>query len=168
MTICPCCAQERHVDQLQRPKHFPEPVLQYTLKELTIVWHLYGGHDFPTHPPSSGSTPHSTTSSGSHSNYGAPSSNSRAKTNTTAPGSIRPHPLSSGSTAATYSSTSSGHPHTLLSAAGSGMYVRGGGGGGGGGKGMGKKGSPGAKGGAGGTGRDHSVHMEVEVDKVRS
>ena len=148
-----CCAQERHVDQLQRPKHFPEPVLQYTLKELTIVWHLYGGHDFPTpptHPPSSGSIPHSTDSD-SHS---ASSFNSRAKTST----------LGS-------STLSSGGPHPLSSGAGSkpsGVCARGGERGGGG-KGVERKVPPGGKGGwsgAGGTGRDHSVHMEVEVDKV--
>ncbi|XP_064403938.1 autophagy-related protein 2 homolog B-like isoform X2 [Halichondria panicea] len=41
-----------HTNQLQRPKHFPEPVTQFTLREMTIVWHLYGGSDFsPPTPP---------------------------------------------------------------------------------------------------------------------
>lgn len=33
-------------DFLKAPKHFPPPVLRYTLCEMTLVWHLYGGKDF--------------------------------------------------------------------------------------------------------------------------
>ncbi|XP_008558251.1 autophagy-related protein 2 homolog B [Microplitis demolitor] len=33
-------------DLLKAPKHFPAPVLRYTLCEMTLVWHMYGGKDF--------------------------------------------------------------------------------------------------------------------------
>ena len=132
------------MDQLLRPKHFPEPVLQYTLKELTIVWHLYGGHDFsPTHHPPSppGASP------------GVP----RRNTN------------SSSSSSTHQPSSFSGHgnnPAQQSSAPYQGVKVQGGHGSGGGRK------APAGGGGwkgwnlAGGPGRDHSVHVEVEVDKV--
>ncbi len=35
------------VDVLKAPKGYPTPVSKYTLREMTIVWHMYGGHDFP-------------------------------------------------------------------------------------------------------------------------
>ena len=42
------------MDQLQRPRSFPNPRTQYTLKEMSVVWHLYGGRDFsPPQPPKS-------------------------------------------------------------------------------------------------------------------
>lgn len=34
------------VDQLKAPKHFPSAIMKYTLKELSVVWHIYGGSDF--------------------------------------------------------------------------------------------------------------------------
>ena len=34
------------MDQLYRPRSYPEPKTQYTLKDMTVVWHLYGGRDF--------------------------------------------------------------------------------------------------------------------------
>ncbi|XP_012275672.1 autophagy-related protein 2 homolog B isoform X2 [Orussus abietinus] len=34
------------IDLLKAPKHFPLPVLRYTLCEMTLVWHIYGGKDF--------------------------------------------------------------------------------------------------------------------------
>lgn len=34
------------IDHLQAPKHFPTPVLLYTLNELSFVWYMYGGKDF--------------------------------------------------------------------------------------------------------------------------
>ena len=34
------------MNHLQRPSSFPLPQIQYTLKEMTIVWHLFGGRDF--------------------------------------------------------------------------------------------------------------------------
>lgn len=33
-------------DALKTPEHFPTPTMRYTLCEMTIVWHMYGGHDF--------------------------------------------------------------------------------------------------------------------------
>ncbi|KAK8735432.1 hypothetical protein OTU49_005389 [Cherax quadricarinatus] len=36
------------VDQLRAPKHFPTASVKYTLQELTVVWHMYGGSDFKT------------------------------------------------------------------------------------------------------------------------
>ena len=134
------------MDQLQRPKHFPEPVFQYTLKELTIIWHLYGGHDFTSTQPTSGasSTSHSppqhTTSTASpfsaqhqHRHHNPSSSSSRAA------------PLSSG-----------GEGTSVLVQPGRGPAGK-------------SKGAGRGRGGwsfSGGPGRDHSVHMELEVDKV--
>ena len=46
-------SQDSSTDQLQRPKHFPDPVTVYTLRELTITWHLYGGSDFSSSSSSS-------------------------------------------------------------------------------------------------------------------
>ena len=43
------------MDQLKRPKGFPNPNLIYALRELTIVWHLYGGRDFSAAPLGSAS-----------------------------------------------------------------------------------------------------------------
>ncbi|XP_023222946.1 autophagy-related protein 2 homolog B-like isoform X2 [Centruroides sculpturatus] len=34
------------MDELRSPKNFPPPVLRYILREMSIVWHMYGGHDF--------------------------------------------------------------------------------------------------------------------------
>ncbi|XP_050712970.1 autophagy-related protein 2 homolog A-like [Eriocheir sinensis] len=34
------------VDQLKAPKNFPVPESKYTLQELSLVWHMYGGSDF--------------------------------------------------------------------------------------------------------------------------
>ncbi|KAJ8044621.1 Autophagy-related protein 2-like B [Holothuria leucospilota] len=33
-------------DQLKAPAHFPDALQMYTVQELTIVWHIYGGNDF--------------------------------------------------------------------------------------------------------------------------
>lgn len=44
------------VDQLKAPKNFPVPESKYTLQELTLVWHIYGGSDFRS---SSGASSHS-------------------------------------------------------------------------------------------------------------
>ncbi|XP_061388779.1 autophagy-related protein 2 homolog B-like [Musca vetustissima] len=45
-----------HNDILKAPPTFPSADLRYTLCEMTVTWHLYGGHDFAQ-------TPCSTTSS---------------------------------------------------------------------------------------------------------
>lgn len=34
------------MDQLHRPRSFPEPKTQYTLKDMTVILHMYGGRDF--------------------------------------------------------------------------------------------------------------------------
>lgn len=33
-------------DLLKPPKQYPTPVYRYTLCEMSIVWHMYGGSDF--------------------------------------------------------------------------------------------------------------------------
>ncbi|ELU17929.1 hypothetical protein CAPTEDRAFT_154368 [Capitella teleta] len=39
-------------DLLKAPDHFPNAVLRYTLKEMSVVWYMYGGRDFESSPPS--------------------------------------------------------------------------------------------------------------------
>ncbi|XP_076030640.1 autophagy-related 2 [Oratosquilla oratoria] len=53
LTNEPVVVQDNHFfvplskfDQLRAPKHFPKPSFRYTLNELTLVWHMYGGSDF--------------------------------------------------------------------------------------------------------------------------
>lgn len=36
------------IDMLQAPKDYPVPVVRYTLREMTLIWHIYGGTDFGT------------------------------------------------------------------------------------------------------------------------
>lgn len=38
-------------DHLQAPSNYPPPVLRYALREMTLVWHMYGGKDFQTECP---------------------------------------------------------------------------------------------------------------------
>ena len=38
-------------DLLKAPKHFPLPVLRYTLCEMNLIWHMYGGKDFGNPQP---------------------------------------------------------------------------------------------------------------------
>lgn len=33
-------------DHLKAPDKFPDPEHQYTLREMSVVWHIYGGNDF--------------------------------------------------------------------------------------------------------------------------
>lgn len=33
-------------DPLATPKNFPVPTTKYTLREMSVVWHMYGGNDF--------------------------------------------------------------------------------------------------------------------------
>ena len=40
-------------DTSKAPLHFPVPVVRYLVKEVSLVWHLYGGKDFGTAPPTS-------------------------------------------------------------------------------------------------------------------
>ncbi|CAL8111003.1 unnamed protein product [Orchesella dallaii] len=34
------------MDILKAPKHYPNPIMKYSVHEMSIVWHLYGGEDF--------------------------------------------------------------------------------------------------------------------------
>lgn len=40
-------------DSSKAPLHFPVPAIRYVVKEVSLVWHLYGGKDFATAPPTS-------------------------------------------------------------------------------------------------------------------
>jgi autophagy-related protein 2 len=44
------CPPAGKMDILKAPKHYPRPVMKYSLQEMTIVWHLYGGSDFSNSP----------------------------------------------------------------------------------------------------------------------
>lgn len=57
-----CVLQNSFTDQLHRPENFPVPVTMYTLKDMNMVWYLYGGSDFQK-----SSTPSPVSSSGDHS-----------------------------------------------------------------------------------------------------
>lgn len=37
-------------DLLRAPAHFPVPSSRVVLREVSLVWHLYGGRDFGPHP----------------------------------------------------------------------------------------------------------------------
>ncbi|CAO1344881.1 unnamed protein product [Diamesa serratosioi] len=41
------CAPVGKIDMLKPPQAFPMAVERYTLCDLTMIWHMYGGHDFP-------------------------------------------------------------------------------------------------------------------------
>ncbi|XP_008823878.1 autophagy-related protein 2 homolog B [Nannospalax galili] len=43
----------KRTDSSKAPLHFPIPVIRYVVKEVSLVWHLYGGKDFGTVPPTS-------------------------------------------------------------------------------------------------------------------
>ncbi|XP_005390453.1 PREDICTED: autophagy-related protein 2 homolog B isoform X2 [Chinchilla lanigera] len=43
----------KKTDTSKAPLHFPIPVLRYVIKEVSVVWHLYGGKDFGAVPPAS-------------------------------------------------------------------------------------------------------------------
>ncbi|XP_049755202.1 autophagy-related protein 2 homolog B isoform X1 [Elephas maximus indicus] len=43
----------KKTDTSKAPLHFPTPVVRYVVKEVSLVWHLYGGKDLGTVPPSS-------------------------------------------------------------------------------------------------------------------
>ena len=168
--------QDRHTDQLQRPKHYPEPVVQYTLKEMTVIWHMYGGRDFQpndlsTSPSTSpASSPHSShrhynTATG-HSNtfYTAQDLFSTGRTayrpNTGSNGRTKSMDSTSGVSRGSYSSSSSpraGRARNGDSGSGKRRKVVGGGSG---------KRAPSDWKVVGGPGRDHSVLIELELDKV--
>ncbi|KAK4884514.1 hypothetical protein RN001_000785 [Aquatica leii] len=35
-------------DLLKPPKNYPTPIMRYTLCEMSVIWHMYGGSDFKT------------------------------------------------------------------------------------------------------------------------
>ena len=184
--------QDRHTNQLQRPKHYPEPILAYTLKEMTVIWHMYGGRDFQSStPPStspspspSPSSPHSshrhhsnaTTGTGhSNTHYYSSAQDQSHSGRTTYP--YRPNTGSSNGRTTksadfmSSASSSSRGSYTLSSSPRAGRDYGGGGNGGNGkrrsgGGGGGKRAAPSDWRVAGGPGRDHSVLIELELDKV--
>lgn len=40
-------------DLLRSPKHYPKPDLRYMLREMSLIWHIYGGCDFDTNSTNS-------------------------------------------------------------------------------------------------------------------
>lgn len=56
----------KKTDASKAPLHFPVPIVRYVVKEVSLVWHLYGGKDFgaapPTSPAKSYISPHSSPS----------------------------------------------------------------------------------------------------------
>ncbi|XP_045434316.1 autophagy-related protein 2 homolog B isoform X4 [Pipistrellus kuhlii] len=56
----------KKTDASRAPLHFPVPIVRYVVKEVSLVWHLYGGKDFgaapPTSPAKSYISPHSSPS----------------------------------------------------------------------------------------------------------
>ncbi|CAH2327935.1 autophagy-related 2 homolog B isoform X1 [Pelobates cultripes] len=56
------------MDNSKAPVNFPIPVIRYVVKEISLVWHLYGGKDFghgftPASPAKNYMSPHSSPSS---------------------------------------------------------------------------------------------------------
>lgn len=43
----------KKTDTSKAPLNFPVPLVRYVVKEISLIWHLYGGRDFGTAPPSS-------------------------------------------------------------------------------------------------------------------
>uniref|UniRef100_A0A8D0C9M2 Autophagy related 2B n=1 Tax=Salvator merianae TaxID=96440 RepID=A0A8D0C9M2_SALMN len=43
----------RKADTSKSPLRFPVPLVRYVVKEISLVWHLYGGRDFGNIPPTS-------------------------------------------------------------------------------------------------------------------
>ncbi|XP_038604419.1 autophagy-related protein 2 homolog B isoform X4 [Tachyglossus aculeatus] len=56
----------KKTDTSKAPLHFPIPMIRYVVKEISIVWHLYGGKDFGTGPPISPAKTYNPHSSPSH------------------------------------------------------------------------------------------------------
>ncbi|XP_054986425.1 autophagy-related protein 2 homolog B isoform X2 [Sorex araneus] len=56
----------KKTDTSKAPLHFPVPVVRYVVKEVSLVWHLYGGKDFGTVPPPSPAKSYVPHSSPSH------------------------------------------------------------------------------------------------------
>lgn len=43
----------KKTDASKAPLHFPIPLVRYVVKEISLIWHLYGGRDFGSAPPPS-------------------------------------------------------------------------------------------------------------------
>ncbi|XP_066484805.1 autophagy-related protein 2 homolog B isoform X2 [Tiliqua scincoides] len=43
----------KKADTNKAPLHFPVPLVRYVVKEISLIWHLYGGKDFGTAAPTS-------------------------------------------------------------------------------------------------------------------
>uniref|UniRef100_A0A8C9FHB2 Autophagy related 2B n=1 Tax=Pavo cristatus TaxID=9049 RepID=A0A8C9FHB2_PAVCR len=43
----------KKTDASKAPLHFPVPLVRYVVKEISLIWHLYGGRDFGSAPPTS-------------------------------------------------------------------------------------------------------------------
>ncbi|XP_015679256.1 autophagy-related protein 2 homolog B [Protobothrops mucrosquamatus] len=56
----------KKADTSKTPLHFPVPLMRYVVKEISLIWHLYGGKDFgnitPTSPAKSYISPQSSPS----------------------------------------------------------------------------------------------------------
>ncbi len=126
--------------------------MQYTLKEITIVWHLYGGSDFSPAPKASSSSPHSSSPSpGSSPMFGRRLSRDSLPLTSQVLGRRR--------------SNSGGHsPSTGRRRLPDPVAIKGA-----------RRSAAGGRGSgpadwrlAGGPGRDHNVLMEIELDKVCS
>ncbi|MCC7159986.1 MAG: hypothetical protein IT281_10685 [Ignavibacteria bacterium] len=39
-------------DILNAPAHLPVPTLRFSVRQISVVWHIYGGSDFATPKPS--------------------------------------------------------------------------------------------------------------------
>ncbi|XP_019408020.1 PREDICTED: autophagy-related protein 2 homolog B isoform X1 [Crocodylus porosus] len=56
----------KKTDTSKAPLHFPIPLVRYVVKEISLIWHLYGGKDLgpapPTSPAKSFISPHSSPS----------------------------------------------------------------------------------------------------------
>lgn len=43
----------KKADTSKTPLHFPVPLMRYVVKEISLIWHLYGGKDFGNITPTS-------------------------------------------------------------------------------------------------------------------
>ncbi|XP_013170925.1 PREDICTED: autophagy-related protein 2 homolog A isoform X1 [Papilio xuthus] len=64
-------------DVLKAPKSFPMPVLRYTLREMSLTWNMYGGHDFTA--PGDVTNKKTVTIEGDKRPHGSPTISKRSK-----------------------------------------------------------------------------------------
>lgn len=78
-----CLPSSSSNDLLRTPSNFPMPEQRYTLCEMTVTWHLYGGHDFSsTSPTKTNNSKASSSSTAGATASGEPSSNKTAMSET--------------------------------------------------------------------------------------